>query len=286
MLNACPYQFIDIHYHANPDLFDRRYTALEAGKLYQQLDGAVYLKSHLGATSIQASLAQSLGLPVFPSVVLNKIAGGIDYRVIIKALAEYTGKMNLKMIVHFPTITGRKYISKLNRKVTHPQYEQTCHAPETLFDENKKLKPAVIEILKLAADYPIVLSSGHASKEEVFALIDNCQKYKVNALLLNQPANPLTGLSANELHAVAKNDFIWVEQTLLTLLLGHQIQEDFIEVITNIPRVIYSSDLGQTSQMTIAQWWNFTNQFFDEIKLTKARRKSICLDNPLKLLEI
>ncbi|TAK75003.1 MAG: hypothetical protein EPO11_06140, partial [Gammaproteobacteria bacterium] len=81
--------FIDIHYHANPDLYKRRYSAIEAGKLYQYQKGAVVLKSHLGATSIHASLAQQEGLPVFPSIVLNAISGGIHYRSVLQALCEY-----------------------------------------------------------------------------------------------------------------------------------------------------------------------------------------------------
>ena len=56
-------KFFDIHYHASPDLYKRRYNATEVAKKYKSLQGAVVLKSHLGTTSVQASLLQKEGLP-------------------------------------------------------------------------------------------------------------------------------------------------------------------------------------------------------------------------------
>jgi hypothetical protein len=278
------YDFIDIHYHAAPDLYRRRFTALEAGRSYQALKGAVFLKSHLGATSVQASLAQSEGLPVFPSLVLNHIAGGIDFRVIIRALAEYQSFIPLKMIVHFPTITGRNYQSKLTRQLAYEDLRQQTLVSETLFDDCKQLRTEVIDVLKLANDYPIILSTGHAAKEEVYQLIDACIKYNVSNLLLNQPANPLTGLNARALSELAKHDFIWIEQTLLTYLLGHQSKEDFAEVLTFLPRVIYSSDLGQTSQMNVVGWLAESAKLFKEFNLSSSRQEELCRANACKLL--
>lgn len=280
------YKFIDIHYHASPDLYTRRLNALDAGKCYHSLQGAVILKSHLGATSIQAILAQSLGLPVFPSVVLNHIAGGIDYRVIQRALAEYHSGLEVRMIVDFPTITGRKYQSKLSREVCRPDLSSGLLKAETLFNEKNQLKKEVHDILKMAKDYPIVLSTGHAAKEEIYCLIEACEKEAVPALLLNQPANPLTGLTAHELITLAQHRFVWVEQTALTYYLGHQSKEDFLTVLSSLPRVIYSSDLGQPSQMDIGQWVSYSKRFFNEHNLSTHRQKEICCTNAAALLAI
>ncbi|MBA2709879.1 MAG: hypothetical protein H0U57_04720 [Tatlockia sp.] len=280
------YQFIDIHYHADPDLYKRRLNAIEAGRCYQGLKGAVVLKSHLGATTVQATLAQSMGLPVFPSLALNHIAGGIDYRVIMRGLAEYQSAHTAKMIVDFPTITGRQYQSKLSRQLTAEHLSQQTLKPETLFNKSNDLRKEVIDILKMASEYPIVLSTGHASKEEVFSLIDACIKYKVPSLLLNQPANPLTGLEAKDLKKLAENEFVWIEQTALTFLLGHQTKDDFVEVLTRLPRVIYSSDLGQLSQIEISQWLVESKKWFDEFKLSEQRKDELMHKNAYQLLKI
>lgn len=280
------YQFVDIHYHADPDLYQRRLTAIEAGKIYQSLQGIVVLKSHLGATSVQATLAQKQGLPVLPSLVLNHIAGGIDYRVILRALAEYQPLIPAKMIVHFPTITGRKFQSKLPRQLVHPALSEQCFVGETVFDERKRLRREAIDVLKMTQDYPLVLSTGHASKDETYTLLDACVRHRVPALLLNQPAHPLTALSAEELQEISKHDFVWIEQTALTYLLGHQDRDDLAKVLRQLPRVIYSSDLGQTSQMDIADWLHYSANLFAELRVSSQRKEALCRTNALALLSL
>lgn len=278
------YRFIDIHYHASPDLYQRRWTAREAGQSYQALAGAVILKSHLGSTSIQATLAQREGLPVFPSVVLNAVAGGIHRGVILRALAEYQPAIPSNLLVHFPTITGRTYRSLLQRKLVHPHLNEYMHEATTLFNEKYNLRKEVIDILKMSSDFPIVLSTGHASKEEVFALVEACETHNVPQLLLNQPANPLTGLYAADLLELTQHKSVWVEQTALTYLLGHQSKEDFAQVLKEVPRVIYSSDLGQTSQMDIIDWYKASQHYFSEFALSIKRQGEIWRDNAKKLL--
>ncbi|CAM4467613.1 MAG: hypothetical protein LEGION0403_FIIPPAGN_00225 [Legionella sp.] len=278
------YQFIDIHYHASPDLYARRWNALQAGKIYQSLHGAVFLTSHLGATSIQATLAQQQGLPVFPSLILNQLAGGIDYRAIMQALNEYQPLTPSKLLVHFPTITGRNYPSKLSRQLSYPHLSPFSQRGETLFNSNQQLGQNVIDILKMSNDYPIVLTTGHASKEEVYSLVDACIRYKVPALILNQPAHPLVNLKAPALKELAQNEFVWIEQTALTYLLGHQDKEDFSEVLQTIPQVIYSSDLGQTTQMDIKNWVRFSADLFTEQKLSEQRKNELLREHVIKLL--
>lgn len=286
MTKLTEYNFIDIHYHASPDLYERRWHALAAGQIYQKLHGAVFLTSHLGATSIQASLAQKLGLPVFPSLVLNHFAGGINYRVILHALNEYQPVSAAKMLVHFPTLTGRRYTSKLARQLVQPDLSQYSQHPETLFNKQQTLRKNAIDILKMAADYPIVLTTGHASREEVYSLIDACITYNVPALLLNQPAHPLVNLNAAALNELTKNEFVWVEQTALTYLLGHQDKDDLAAVLTTTPRVIYSSDLGQTNQMDIENWLDYSNALFAELALNAQRKTDLLSANAAKLLSL
>lgn len=275
--------FIDLHYHAAPDLYARRYSAIEAGRLYKSLHGAVVLRSHLGSTAVQATLAQEEGLPVFPSVVLNKIAGGIDYRVVMRALAEYQGEEKVRLLVDFPTQTGRGYKSKVTRELCFPNLKDVAFEPETLFDESLQLKQSAVDILKMARDWPIVLSTGHASKEEVYAFLEACEKFNVPKVLLNQPANPQTGLFQSELMAI-HSDKVYVEQTALTAVVGHQSEQDFYGVLKNVHNVIYSSDFGQTSQMDVHDWLTFSNDAFERAQLSEERRAAVAKFNPTALL--
>ena len=276
--------FIDCHYHAAPDLYHRRFNAIEAGHHYKCLNGGVVLKSHLGSTTVQASYAQAEGLFVLPSVCLNHNSGGIDYRVVLNALANYQNSMPFKLMVDFPTITGRSYQSKLTRSFVDPKFSVQLTQGETIFNENNKIKQAAIDILKCAVDHPVVLTTGHASRPEIEALIEACEQYDVPHLLLNQPANPLSGLNAQDLLDLSVNKRIWIEQTYLTYAIKHQEQDDFKTVLRHVPRLIYSSDLGQTSQIDIEQWYNHSLVLFDECGLSPDRVKDIWYKNPLTLL--
>ncbi|MBY0544793.1 MAG: hypothetical protein K2Q14_04510 [Gammaproteobacteria bacterium] len=277
-------KFIDIHYHVNPDAYERRYSALQAGRIYKQLNGAVVLKSHLGSTVKIANDAQNEGLPVYGSIVLNKIAGGIDYRYVLRELSTYNPIDNIALLVHLPTITGRTHASKLKRTVVTNIPQDQLFAPETISDESNKLKQSVVDILKLSLDYPIVISSGHANKMEVELLVEACCKLGIKKLVLNQPANPLTGMTFNDLSQLARYDFIWFEQTALTYLLEYQSKEDFFNVILKLPRVIYSSDLGQPSQIDIQQWHEEYTQWLTEKVISFSRLELLVKDNPEKLL--
>lgn len=280
------YNFIDVHYHASPDLYLRRHSAIEIGKLYQKHNAAVVLKSHLGSTAVQATLAQSLGYPVLPSVVLNDIAGGIDYKVIVRALLEYQPLLEARMIVHLPTITGRKHQSKLERKLNGSSYVDVSQKPLTVFNEFGKLKQDVKELIRMSSNDPIVLSTGHASKEETYALIEESLKHNHCKLMLNQPANPLTGLAAEALLEISKVPNVFIEQTALTYLLGYQTKEDFQKVLQAIPQVVYSSDLGQTSQMDIEEYIQESREYFKAFTLTNQREEEIWKLNPIKMLSL
>ncbi|WP_349628749.1 DUF6282 family protein [Bartonella bilalgolemii] len=47
--------FLDIHYHARPDLFNRTYSAYETAQIYAKHKGGVILKNHLGSTATLAT---------------------------------------------------------------------------------------------------------------------------------------------------------------------------------------------------------------------------------------
>ena len=148
------------------------------------------------------------------------------------------------------------------------------------------MRKEISDILKMSNDFPIVISTGHATKAEIMLIIEECYKLNIKKLMLNQPANPITGLQFEDLkHLCNEHKFLWIEQTALTYLLQYQTWNDFASVLRYLPRVLYSSDLGQTSQPDIYQWRILTNKWFEEAGLSKARIKEISLNNPLQLIQ-
>jgi len=275
--------FIDVHYHAGPDAYLRRHSALQAGSHYEANDGWVVLKNHLGCTAAQAWEAREQGLPVSGSIVLNEIAGGLDWRVVDRSLCQH-GALGLRFIVHLPTVTGRTHTSRLARELSHPILSERPVRPLTVSDDSGRLNAATLDLLRMSRDYPVVISTGHANREEVLLLIDAAERLQVPRLMLNQPANPLTGLNAADLRALGDLPWLYIEQTALTYLLGYQDQEDFAQVLRDLPRVVYSSDLGQTSQPDIRQWLDMSQLWFKEFGLDAQRIEAISHRWPLQML--
>lgn len=287
-MNATPSlldaEFIDVHYHAGPDAFVRRHGVIEAGRRYAALNGWVVLKNHLGCTAAQAWEARQEGLPVSGSVVLNEIAGGIDFRVVQRSLCQH-GDSDARLIVHLPTVTGRAHTSRLKRNSAHWILDKHPIKPLTVSHEGR-LNAQTLDVLRMARDYPIVISSGHADAHEVRLLIEAAQQLEVPRLMLNQPANPLTGLDAEALLELARAPMVYTEQTALTYLLGYQGWDDFARVLREVPRALYSSDLGQTSQPDIEQWQVDSLLWFERMGLDRERALQVGRGHAREMLKL
>ena len=236
---------VDIHYHANPDTYTRKYSARRAGEVYKDLRGAVVFKSHLGDTTTAAVCCRDQALPVFGSTGLNAIAGGISIAGIARALAVHkTHEQAGRLIVDLPTVVETDHVPLVKRAYANSISERFSQSAEPIFDANNRLTSKVLELLDFCAEQDVVISSGHANKAEIHALIEACANRSGIRLLLNQPANPITGMSAKDLADLGDQDWLFVEQTALTYLLGYQDDADFHAVLNNVPNLIYSSDLG------------------------------------------
>ncbi|HEX2581985.1 MAG TPA: DUF6282 family protein [Dongiaceae bacterium] len=279
--------FLDVHYHANPDLYLRRYDALEIGEIYGAHGGAVVLKNHLGGASEVAAMARSRGCHVFGSVVLNDIAGGITLKTVKQQLCYHGDDpdRNGRMLVHLPTNVPHAHKSVLARQYYNSHVSAWATQPTCICDAAGRLLPEILALFDFAQENPIVISTGHASRREVDMLIEiaACRSHPVR-LMLNQPANPITGMTAQDLLALAREDWLFIEQTSLTVLLGYQDEEDFYDVLREVPNLIYSSDLGQTSQMLPAEWIAWSNRHFEAAGLSPERRAEIRLETPLRML--
>ncbi|QHC32068.1 DUF6282 family protein [Streptomyces sp. HF10] len=278
--------FVDVHYHVGPDAYVRRHTATTAGEQYARLGGWVVLKNHLGSTAAQAWEARQQGLPVSGSIVLNDIAGGLDTRAVEQAVVQHGEDSGLRLIVHLPTVTGRTHTSRLSRTPAHPLLARDGLRPLTVTDGDGALRPEAREILRMARDLPIVISTGHADGREVLLLVEEAVRLDVPRVMLNQPANPMTGLSCADLLDIASAEQVYAEQTALTHLLGYQDWDDFSAVLAKVPRALYSSDLGQTSQMDIGEWTTQSRDWFAKAGLDEGRITEVVRDAPLRMLSL
>lgn len=277
-------RLLDVHYHARPDSFFRRYSAHQVGCIYTENNSGVVLKSHLGSTAAIATCLQEQNLAVFGSIVLNHSTGGLSLRAIKTALSEYQFPYQPRLLVHLPTIILTEHKTRLQRSFATDYAREFYQHPISIVEENGRLRQEIKEIIAFAEDHPIVLSSGHATKDATLRLIDAVSKTSGVNLMLNQPANPMTGFSAAELKALGKQKWLYIEQCALTYYLNYQTKEDMFSVLNEVHQVIYSSDLGQPDQPTITDWFIESEKWFKEANLTLEKITEITLKNPLRML--
>ncbi len=274
--------FLDIHYHVNPDMYIRSHNAIDIGKILTIHNGAAIIKSHLGSTVEVAALAQEMGYPVFGSLVLNKIAGGLDFHLILAALAKYPMAEQMPLLVYFPTHTAGSHRSRLQRQLSHVCLKQFPPPVESV-SENGHLKPAVEDVIRLAKDYPIRLATGHITGQEVRMLAELSARLDLKHLLVTHAAHPCCGLSLQDVITLSgAYSHLWFEQTALTLLLKYQNLEEFRSMLESVSQVIYSSDLGQVDQLKVDGWLQKSNEWFDLCNIAQLRRRQLQLDNAIR----
>lgn len=277
--------FLDIHYHAYPDSYHRRYSAFEAGKQYAGYQGGVVLKNHLGSTSALATTMQQMSLPVFGSVVLNTAAGGMNLNTVRQALSQYIFEGVPRLLVHLPTVITSEHKSLLSRTFSNEYARFFSGQPLSVTDEEGKLHPDVEALIHFARHHKIVLSSGHTTKDQTLRLIEAVERIGGCRLMLNQPANPITGFSAAELRALGEYDWLYIEQCALTLYLGYQTPQDMYDVLTQVNNVVYSSDLGQPSQPNIGEWLEDSLRWFRLAEISAEKIDAVTRLNPLRMLD-
>ncbi|GLZ29261.1 hypothetical protein Lesp02_14510 [Lentzea sp. NBRC 105346] len=275
-------RFVDLHHHAGADLYRRRRSVLATGRVYAELGGWVVVKSHLGSTAAAAWEARQEGLPVSGSVTLNDIGGGLSVRTMERAVFEHGDDGPARLVVYLPTLVGSHHTSRLTRVPFHPLLD----VPSLRGTSVSSSLPAVREILRAARDLPVVVATGHATRDEILTVVDCAVSLGLDRLLLTHPTHPMCGLTLADLASLADVPQVYVELTALTRLLGHHDGPRFAEVLHAHPRVVHSSDLGQPEQPDVSEWLGLASSWFAEAGLTPARVAAITAGTPGKLLAL
>ncbi|MHC0429373.1 DUF6282 family protein [Streptomyces sp. O3] len=275
---------VDVHYHAGPDLYQRRLTSCRAARAYAEIGGWVVVKSHLGSTAAQAWEAREAGLPVSGAVVLNDLVGGVRPRVVEQAVYEHGPDSPARLVVHLPTLTGPAHPTALHRTPFHPLLDADRWRGARVLDEAGQLRPEVREVLHAVRDLPVVLATGHCNREEALKVVAEAVRLGVPRLLLTHATHPMSGLTEADLADLAQLDSVYVELTSLTRLLGHHDADQFRTVLDAHPRMVYSSDLGQPDQPNVREWLALSARWFAEAGVDENRVRALTSTNPARLL--
>lgn len=248
----------DLHVHSAPDVLARRMNDIEMAKRIENSGMAGYaIKSHFFCTSERAEIINQL----FPkcdaigTITLNSSVGGIN-----PSAMEMACRSGIKL-VWFPTCDSdneRSYVFSDKCKilpywakiVMQLKEEGISNPTISIIDKKGQLKPNVLQVLDIIAKYDIILTTGHISHEETFALVPEAVKRGVKKIVITHVTFPNTYYSIEDQKKLV--DFgAYMEHCYTTYATGKSSFADELEQIRAIgaDHIILATDLGQKTAL-------------------------------------
>ncbi len=281
---------IDLHCHTSPAIFNRLLDDVQLARVAVDYDmRGVVLKDHDMITCGRAYYANKLvpGVKSIGSVILNRSIGGLNPYVVDAAII-YGAKM-----VFMPTNHSRwheGYFKTSDYPGLKRASKQLSGEGITILDENGKVKPEVLKILDLIAEADICLGTGHLSREEIFALVDEAVKRNVTKISVTHANWALTKLSLDDQKKLmAKGAYIeYVALTLLSPVFHEQQLSEFCEWIMEFKgeQLTLGSDLGQVYGPPAPEGIRMVVAAFLQEGVPEEYVAKMLQDNPAKLMNM
>lgn len=275
---------IDIHFHAGPDIYRRKYTTREAAKHFADINGWAVIKSHLGSTAAQTWEARQDGLPVSGAVVLNELAGGVNPRTVEQALFAHGEDSPARLMVYLPTLGMANHKSKLHRETFHSRIKLDQQGSQPLFDSNGHPNNALRTALRSMGGAPVVLATGHCNRDDSLRVVEEALSAGIEKIVLTHATHPMSGFSVEDIADLGQEDRVYIELTALTLQQGHQKLQHMSDLHNANPRLILSSDFGQEDKPSPGEYKNLSRNWAHELGISESDYQQLTLRNPKELL--
>jgi len=191
---------VDMHLHGYPEIALEVRQRLEDVEVLEGARAAgmrgVVLKSHLWPTMGRAyHLRERVpGIDIYPSITLNPVCGGLSPWAV-----ERAARLGARA-VFMPTWSARNDLRRggMSARFRHwfgpsPALEET-NGLQVLDEQGRLLEP-LEEILRLALEENLVLSTGHLAVEESLALAREARTIGFHRLVFGHPFAHLVGAS-------------------------------------------------------------------------------------------
>lgn len=218
---------IDLHAHVYPEFSLRmrgRVHDIQWAELARAAGmRAIVMKSQVFPTVERAHLVRKVvaDIEVYGGITLNHSVGGLNLLAV-----EIAGELGGK-VVWMPTWSSKNDLSKsqffLSRmKAYLKTIDQVVPGPEEGIEilEGGRLKSVVKEIIKVARDHQMIVSSGHLSIEESLVLVGECQAQGVPFLLTHPFSRSVAASIADQKEVAQRGGY--VEQCFITTMPMHQ----------------------------------------------------------------
>jgi hypothetical protein len=273
---------IDMHLHPGPDAFKCRVDALEAANLAKQAGmRALVIKNHYYPSAPLAMMVNQLvpGFRAVGSLCLDYEMGGLNVDAV-----DYAGKTGAGVIwmPTFSSTNSRAKMRGLGMPLAGPGF--------SILDDQGKLVPAIVPILKIIKKYDMVLASGHMSPTETIALEMEARKIGVNKIVITHPLDHEffeEAFTKQHLVDLAKNG-AFIECTFLSFLSSEFRHDpaDMVDIIRTVGagKCIMSTDLGQSFNPMPVEGLRMFIVTMLKYGLTVDEINAMTKTNPAKLL--
>lgn len=283
--------FYDLHFHSTPCLFPRISddrgcvtAAAEAGM------GGMMLKCHHESTVSRARELQREfpGFKVYGGIVLNEYVGGIN-PLAVEASLKMGGKE-----VWMPTIDAENHAKAHGSRGKYDVQEggNTGEIQElkgiTVLDADGSISQAAKEVLKLIAEYNVILGTCHLSPAEIFKLVKTAREIGVQKILITHPLFKVPALNLAQIKELvalgAKAEFGYCT---VSPMWHYATVQEVAAIIKEIKpeNAIIMSDAGQRHNPLPHESLRVFAQCLYECGLTKEDIRVLAADNPKMLIE-
>lgn len=286
--------FVDVHVHAGPSLMAREVDTWEmAQEAAKGNFAAIVIKDHhlptVGAVRIVQDHLSGTKLKVFGSITLNSPVGGLNAKA-----AEVAIGFGAK-VVWMSTVSCKNHVDKQSgHGLIFPPLKQSLtvrEEPLRYLDGRGNLIPEAVRVLEVMAEHPeVVLATGHASREEIDALIRKAASIGLKRILVDHPRY-MVDATLEDMKAW-RSLGAYIEFTAVTSVPASKLycipMADIAGYMKALgpERLLLSSDYGQLGNGSpVDGMTSFVEHLLAEGLEEKAIRKMLT-DNPSQLLNL
>jgi hypothetical protein len=275
----------DLHVHCAPDIVPRAQDMLELAQAADKAAMAgILIKDHTNSTASVAHLLNKLyprGPRFFGALALNPTVGGLNPLAVEAALRSGA------RVIYFPTYGAAHQIAVKGKSGFPAAFSLLPgFAGITALDGSGRLKPEVIAILGLIAEFDAVLATGHLSPREIRALLSEARARCVRRMLVTHASELVPGISiAEQQNAVEQGALI--EHCLLAAATGETLIAEIARQIraVGVQNVIVSSDLGKAQFGPVIPAFAHYLEELQRCGFSDAEMRVMILENPKRLIE-
>jgi Family of unknown function (DUF6282) len=244
---------IDLHVHANPDVFGRNMDDIDVARLAKAKGmRGIVLKNHVSETASRAVLVMKVvpDIEIWGGIVLNKAVGGVNPDAVEWMHRMYGGRGK---VVWLPTFEADKHLKSLSK----PDARGLVVAP------GGRVTPEMEAILRIIARENLVLATGHVHPDEIMAVVRRARELGIRSVLVNHALTNIPGLSMGQAKQLADMGAL-IEIAFLHFRAGSDAPLPFLTYWTKVnaktvaqavktigaQSLVISSDVGQSGNMT------------------------------------